>query len=260
VNAQTNALRYNASNGCGITGSTANGNTISCAESRARISKLQIAATGTDGRAINMSGVTQFYDDLICEGRYTGTAATVGIITFNNAGTTTLRNSLIIQRATGADHIIGAGTGVANCYNCTIVAPDDLATAPASIFLSGTPAVITVQNCGLFAGDSTKAIKAGTGTYNFTTCHSDISGTTGVTQVTYGNQFQNVNDATRDFRLKSGANMIDSGTTDSTNAANDIVGTARPSGVSYDTGCWEFIATQSVVPILYMHKTQQMVG
>jgi hypothetical protein len=98
-----------------------------------------------------------------------------------------------------------------------------------------------VQNCGLFAGDSTKAIKAGSATFNFTTCYSDISGTAGVTQTTYGNEFQNVNDATRDFRLKTGAAQINTGTTDATNAAIDIAKTNRPSGAAYDVGAWELV-------------------
>jgi hypothetical protein len=122
-----------------------------------------------------------------------------------------------------------------------MLAPDDLATAPTSIFLSGASGTVTVQNCGLFAGDSTKAIKAGSATFNFTTCYSDISGTSGVTQTTYANEFQNVNDATRDFRLKTGAAQIDTGTTDTTNAAIDIAKTNRPSGAAYDVGAWEFV-------------------
>lgn len=35
---------------------------------------------------------------------------------------------------------------------------------------------------------------------------------------------------------------MDVGTTDATNAANDIAGTARPSGSSYDVGAWEYVS------------------
>ena len=98
-----------------------------------------------------------------------------------------------------------------------------------------------MQNCSLFAGDSTKAITAGSATFNFTTCASDISGTAGVTQVTYNREFQDVNDATRDFKLRPGAAQISAGTIDSINASTDIVGTTRPKGPSYDIGAWEFI-------------------
>ncbi len=170
-----------------------------------------------------------------------------------------LRNSVVIQRASGADHIVATGTGTSNFYNCTLVASDDHAAAPTSVFLSGASGTVTVQNCGLFAGDSTKAIKAGSATFNFTTCYSDISGTAGVTQTTYGNEFQNVNDATRDVRLVTGAAQKDTGTTDVTNAAIDIAGTARPSGAAYDVGAWEFVqasanATARLIPGLRLPR------
>ena len=49
--------------------------------------------------------------------------------------------------------------------------------------------------------------------------------------------------ALRDFRLKTGAAQINTGTTDATNAANDIVGTARPYAGIYDVGAWELVYT-----------------
>ena len=235
---QTNALRYNAANGCGLTSSGSNIYVVQAAELNSRVSKLQIAATGSGARAL--SGNTDpgsICEYLICEGRYTDVAAVVGVI----AQIYTMRNCLIVQRATGADHIIGTGTTTMFFYNCTIVAPDDLAAAPTSVFLSGASGTVTVQNCALFAGDSTKAIKAGSATFNFTTCYADIAGTDGVTQTPYGSEFQNVNDATRDFRLNAGAAQVDTGTTDATNGSTDIAGTARPQRAAYDVGCWELV-------------------
>ena len=240
ANVQTNALHYNTANGVAITQSGINNETITTSEGAVRLSGLQIAATGTGGRAFtDTAGGVGTYDFNIFEGTYVGTSATLGVISTTN--TKTVRNCLVIQRATAADHIVGTGTSSTAYTNCTFVAPDDLATAPTSIFLSGASGSVTAKNCSMFAGDSTKAIKAGSATFTFTTCYSDISGTTGVTQTTYGNEFQNVNDATRDFRLVTGAAGKDTGTTDSTNAANDIAGTARPSGSAYDVGCWEFV-------------------
>ena len=244
ANIQSSALRYNAANGCGFR-STGNALTVlQATENFCRVSSLQIAGTGTDARA-TASSDTGLFDFLIAEGTYTGVSSTLGTVIAANNGSS-YRNCLIVLRATGADHIVATGAASPNFYNCTFVAPDDLATAPTNIFLSGASGTVTVQNCGLFAGDSTKAIKAGSATYNFTTCYSDISGTGGVTQTTYANEFQNVNDATRDFRIKTGASQIDTGTTDATNAATDIAGTARPSGAAYDVGAWELVVTLPV--------------
>jgi hypothetical protein len=245
ANRLTNALRYNASNGAAIKSTNNATTTILVSEANFRISKLQVAATGTDSFALG-GNFGHTIDQCIFEGTYVSTAASGGVV-YSNSSSPVIKNSLIILRTTGADHIIGTGTSSPSFYNITVVAPDDLATAPTRIILSGASGTVLCQNCGLFAGDSTKAIFAGSATPTFTTGYSDISGTTGVTQTTYSSEFQDVNDATRDFRLKTGAAQIDTGTTDATNAAADIVATTRPQGAAYDVGVWEFIAAAAGV-------------
>lgn len=242
ANKLTNALRYNASNGAAIRGTSNTTDTVTSNETDFRISKLQISATGTNAQGLTYGGAArQRASQIIVEGTYTGTGNTAGIFA-PNSQSFVATNVIAIQRATGADHIVGVAGKDGSFYGCTFVASDDLATAPVKIFLSTSGGTLTVQNCGLFAGDSTKALVAGTSTFNFTTCYSDISGTAGVTQCTYSSEFQNVNDATRDFRIKAGAAQINTGTTDSTNTPADIVGTSRPQGSAYDVGAWEYQA------------------
>lgn len=238
ANSQTNALQYNASNGAAIRGTSTSQLTVACIETSARINKLQITATGTGGEGLSASAASVIVDKCIIEGKYAGAGSSSGILRAN--ASSSISNSLVVQRTSSADHIVSTSTSSPKFYNCTFCASDDHATAPIAIFLSGASGAPTTQNCGMFAGDSTKAISAGSATFTHTTGYSDISGTSGVTQATYTSEFKNVNDATRDFRLKAGAAQIDTGTTDSTNAANDIVGTARPEGSAYDVGCWEF--------------------
>jgi hypothetical protein len=245
-NVQTNALRYNAANGCGFLGTSDDTHTVTMSETSTRLSNIQMTATGTNGRTISTSGSTDVQmNNLIIEGVYTGTLSSVGSVALTGTNPT-IANSVIIQRATGSDHIVATGTTSGSLYNCTIVAPDDLAAAPTRIFLSSVSGTVTVQNCGLFAGDSTKALSQGSATFNYTTCYTDTaSPPAGVTQTTYSSEFQDVNDATRDFRLVTGAAQKDTGTTDTTNAAIDIAGTARPSGAAYDVGAWEFVQDAS---------------
>lgn len=240
ANVLTNPLRYDATVGSAIRTSQVGGTAAILTEDYARINKLQVKGVSSQGLACRFSNVGNIGEFLICEGLYTNTLATLGVFAFNNSVTSTLKNSVVILKASSANHIIATSTASPSIYNCTFVASDDLATAPVSVFLSGASGTVTVQNCSLFAGDSTKAIKAGSATFTFTTCYSDISGTTGVTQATYANEFVDVNNATADFRLKSGAAEIDTGTTDSTNAPTDIIGTLRPQGAAYDVGCWEY--------------------
>ena len=252
ANKLTNALRYNSANGAAIKGTSANTQTVVIGETGARVTDLQIAATGSGGFALSFAaGSAPFLvDQCILEGTYAATADNRGVF-YSVSQSPTVSNTAIIQKASAADHIIGTGTGSPKFYNCTIAAADDLATAPTSVFLSGASGTVTVQNCGMFAGDSTKAIKAGSATFNFTTCYSDISGTSGVTQATYSSEFENINDATLDLRLKTGAAQIDTGTTDATNAPVDIVGTARAQGSAYDVGAWELIAASGIaIPVI----------
>ena len=243
ANAQTNALRYNASNGCGIVNTGTSGVAVSVAETGARLSKLQIANSFSDGRALLIAISVGFFDYLIMEA---ASSVSTGVTAMTSD--CSIRNSLVVQRRSAAATIINTGIGSPKFYNCTFVAPDDLATAPTAVITSGASGTVTIQNCGLFAGDSTKAITSGAATFNFTTCYSDISGTAGVTQCTYVNEFENVNNATRDYRLKIGAAELDTGTTDATNAAFDIVGTSRPQGSAYDVGCWELVPAAPFLP------------
>jgi len=240
--AQTNPLRADPAVGACLTCTPASGNAVLSTGTGVRLSNLQIRATGSNGRSMSFQGLSGLLENCILEGRRTTVATTDASFLFGNGTSGTLRNCVIIQRVTGADHIIASQTASITLANCTIVAPDDFAAAPTSIFVTGLSGTMTLQNCALFAGDSTKAIVTSSGsTYNFTTCASDISGTAGVTQVTYATEFKDVTDATSDFKLRPGASQINAGTIDTTNAATDIVGTARPKGPSYDIGAWEFI-------------------
>lgn len=175
ANAQTNALAYNASNGCGIKGTSNNTNTITQGEAFSLVTKMQCSATGSGGRGLDLQNAGTSADKCIVEGKYTATSVSLGCLIYTASSVGAVSNTLIIQRATGADHIVGTGTGSPRFFNCTFAAPDDLATAPTSCFLSGASGTVTLQNCCYFLGDSTKAISAGSATYNHTTCESDSS-------------------------------------------------------------------------------------
>lgn len=243
ANVQTNALRYNASNGAALQATGAATTAVSLGGSQfARISNLQVSATGSNAMGLNLATTSVLAEFCLVEGTYT-TSGTGGAALALRGFSNTARNCVAIQRATAADHIVCFGTGT-GCLmvNCTVVAADDLATAPLFAIATAASGSMTVRNCGLFAGDTGSGVQTGTVVPTYTTNYTDTNTPpAGVTQVTYANEFQDVNDATRDFRLKSAASQIDSGTTDATNAAIDIAGTARPNGAAYDVGAWEFV-------------------
>ena len=235
---QTNELRANASNGALVTQS-GNTDTIAASENNFHMSGLQIEntnATGTFARTFRNSGGTGFVSAFcILEG-----IPASGIEVYR-AISDVIHDCLMVQRKSSGGVVFGqANGGTPTLYNCTLVSPADLTDSAAGILTAATGSV-ALQNCGIFGFT---ALHSGTVTPTYTTCHSDLTGT-GIVQVTYANQFENVNDATRDYRLKTGADMIGNGsnsTTDTTNAPIDIAKTNRPSGTAYDTGCWEFVA------------------
>jgi hypothetical protein len=233
ANVQTNALRYNESNGCAIKGAVYLGYVIECTENYARFSGLQISAGNADSGAITHSGSNALIENSIAEGGRNGGALVI------SGASAMCRNTLIVgRRASAAVIANGGGSGATtNFVNCTIATPSDVTANTNGI--SSAYGACNVKNCAIFGATN---VKNGNSTFTFTNCMTDATGTTGVTGgKTYANQFQNTADATRDFRAKTGADLVDAGTTDSTNAANDIAGTARPSGSSYDIGAWELV-------------------
>ena len=235
---QTNALRANASNGALLTGDI---NTIilTINETFSRLDSLQI--TNTRSGSDNFSAAVRFTAVNIVEFNIFEASTTQTRVATMTVGT--FRNCLFVNRGSACPtNVICNNFGTPTFWNCTFVASDDLATAPANAITTSANGTVTFQNCGFFGY---AALKTGTVNPTYTTCHGDnASPPTGVTQVTYADQFENINDATRDFRLKTGADMIDGGTTDTTNAAIDIAGTSRPQGAAYDTGCWEFVSAE----------------
>lgn len=234
---QTNALRYNASNGAGIRSTYAWSAPVAVNESYFRISKMQISAT--TAVAFNGGATT----GLVMDKCIVENSATVNE-PLKTYGVCTVKNSLMVQRSTSTCAVLSNGT---NAYNCTFVRTG---SSTSNIF-TGSYGTSTLQNCAFFGGATTLA--SGSSTRTYTTCYTDTaSPPSGCTTVAYdtstGSGFQNITDATRDFRIKTGSALIDSGTIETTHAANDIAGTARPSGLAYDVGCWELVVSSTIRP------------
>lgn len=247
VNVQTNALRYNASNGAAVK-CTGNTTAITCSEANFHMSKLQVAGIPAAGEAAAYDGVGagvtgQIIDFCIFEAPKTaGSGASVLVAGLYGSGNK-FRNCLVVQRASAADAIVVVSNGAA-AYNCTFACANDIATAP-TVAIVGSYSTAQITNCLILLGDVSKAVAGGSTTFTFTTCYTDSTSSppTGCPSITATSEVQDTaTDATRDYRLKTGATSINNGTTDSTNSPIDIAGTARPSGAAYDVGCWEFVS------------------
>lgn len=241
ANVQTNALRYNTANGCSIATSAAYTTAINAAEANTRYSNLQITGNATNGSfGFSGAGTNQRMDSCIA----IGATNNINNAVFGGGSMTgTFTNLLIYSNFTSGTSSNLVQTATSTFVNCTLAVPNDKTVGTNGFFASyGTT---TIKNCAVFG--VTNPLRIGTGSaYSTTTSYSN-NAATGFTVVTYdtstGSGFQNITLATLDLRIKSGSAMLDVGTTDATNAAIDIAGTARPQGSAYDVGCWELVST-----------------
>ena len=239
---QTNALRYNASNGCAIDFATNYAIAIfNNTQDFTRISNLQVQATAANGTALQVSASTGVdINFCICEGLID--AGPVALTASGGAEGGKIRNSLVVQRKSAATHIAALKDFAA--YNVTFAVPSDKTAATFGI--DNRYFNVTMKNCAVFGG--TTVIRGGTPTIT-TSYTSMTSPPAGWTNATYDTtQFADITDATRDYKIPANTSAFyDTGTTDSTNAATDIAGTSRPQGSAYDVGCWELVVSAAVV-------------
>lgn len=220
-------------------GSYTTGRTVIVDTNYTRISKLELIASGNAATlqcTAATSPPTFDLDRCLIEG-------SSGAPVVNLFGTGhVIRNTLVVQRGSAKASVVSIGSG-ASAYNCTLVALSSVTAA--TTVIAASYGLNAVKNCALFGGTN---VKTGSSTTTFTTCYTDVaSPPSGCTTVTYAGQFVNTAGSTRDFTLASGSALKDVGTTDATNAALDIFGTARPQGSAYDVGCFELLAASGVV-------------
>lgn len=251
---QSNALRVNSANGATITSNASYALLMNIGEEFFRIEGLQLESTGavTGGfDATSIAGTfTLDMDGCIVE--VIRLAAPCVAVAGSGCR---VRNSLLVHRGSGATVIAEFHSGASGYNNTYAVPSDKTAAANAIVGTYGSP---VQSNCAFYG---CTAVKTGGNTPTYTTCYSSVgSPPSGVTTAAYNTtQFVNITDATRDYRIPTGSALKDTGTTDSTNAANDIARTARPSGPAYDVGCWEFVTAASgiAIPVLTYQYRQR---
>ncbi len=254
ANVQTNALRWNSSNGASIEMTASYDTTITSSNAHFKISKLQVrnSSTGNSAAALICSGTGPVeIDGCILEVQ----SANSGVASMDiSSGAVTLTNSLFVDRVGGKSYIVNLGP-IVTAVNCTFAVPSDKTAATNAIRVN-YPSSVLFKNCAFFGATNVIVNQAGAAPLatTLTTCYGDdASPPTGVTTAAYntstGSGFNGITDAARDYSLKSTSALLDVGTTDSTNAATDIAGTARPSGSAYDIGAWEYVVAGGPVTL-----------
>lgn len=120
-------------------------------------------------------------------------------------------------------------------HNCTIVRPSDLSTGGTAMThtIYSSPPGPLAKNCAVFGafttmfGGTLGSYQAGTGYNASSVASGSMPGTNNQASLTFGDQFENTADSTRDWRPKSG-NSLGNGARDQTNTNDlDIIGFAR---------------------------------
>lgn len=238
ANKATNALRYNASNGAAIRKTSNYSGAVDCSVAYTQIIGLQIRADGGSSRVLDLQGTGGLVEFCILEGQ----SVNNGIFNQYGGGSDGIcRNTVVIGLSTGSINCLVNFRGGTSAYNCTFV---HAAGTISSTLIQPQYGGSTIYNCLLFAN----AGIVNSTSHTYTTCLTNQSSPpTGCTNTAFatgsGVQFENITSGTHDFRIKTGSSAKDAGTTNSTHAANDIIGTSRPQGSAYDVGCWEFASS-----------------
>jgi len=239
ANVETNALRYNSSNGAAITSAHYANPVVHLNEASARMTGLQVRNTngGAASRAIQVGDNSVRINGVIAE---TAGSTGFGVILQDGGDGFVLTNSLLVMRGASANRILAVSFSP-TIVNCTLVVPSGVAAATDGIGIA-YPTSAVVRNTAVFGVAN---IGPTTGT-TYTTCFTDESTSlpSGVTTTAYatgsGAQFENISDGTHDYRIKTGSSLRNAGTTDATFGTPSINNQTRPQGASYDVGSWEF--------------------
>lgn len=249
ANVQTNALRYNQANGVGIlSNNTTRTAVISISAQYTLIENLQVKTTasgyaGSWPVSVGAANVTLKN----CVFEDTDTAYGGFVISAGQQSGFLMINCLVKGHAQSNNSEANgiAGFKFGEIINCTVVLTGTISAGKGLLGGNYDSGMGTATNVAVFGFNTFRSGTLGT----FVNCMTDLaSAPAGVaTSKTYSSQFENVSNGTHDYRVKSGADLIDAGTTDS-RASPDIAGTARPSGSAYDIGCWELVAAASAPP------------
>lgn len=233
ANAQTNPLHYNQYAGVAIGAATGSDAVIKTSVNYVKFKNLQIKQyTASGGPSVEITGGSAngcVVENCIIETMWTNT---------NLSGATIINSAIINKDISGTR--IGEAWYASAFYNCTIINPSNFSSR--TRFFREYSVKPTFQNCAFYGASAITDNAAGGPT--FTTCYTDIaSPPSGCTTAAYNStQFNNT---TSDWKITSGSALKNTGTTDSTNAPTDIVGTSRPQGAAYDVGAWEYITAAS---------------
>lgn len=259
----TNGIGYNQSNGVGIRSTTSYFIMLKPIN-YLTISKIQFSnqGSGNDNRCVDGSTVST------STGGFQVSQCLLEVTTANGSGCWPLGilgggsafNTFLICGGTTSTGVRAQyfSSGAVVLANVIIARTSNNTATGTAIVTSGAGAPVLI-NTGIFNFSSISSGTTPTGSNNATDLSSMGFGTSNQVSLPYANQFVTTTLSSRNFRTKTGANLIDNGATDTTDipAAIDIFGTSRPQGSAWDIGAHELITS---APVTLFSATLAMMG
>src|SRR5215467_13441494 len=231
-------LQYDATQGAAVTSSTGYIRPlISAPQAGLTIDGLQFRTTTSNSTTVVLdSGATIKNCIIDCACAVGGSSPPRLALSVSNSASKAINCLIVARHATdGSGVFVDYGPLV---LNCTAVKPSSVGASGTGFIEGGGTSVNIVRNCASF-NFTTAFTSTGWESSSNYNCAGDTTapGANSQQSKTYANQFQ---DTTQDWRLKTGADCIDHGNTDATNAPNDIIGTVRGATTLGDIGAWEY--------------------
>ena len=247
ANKATNALRYNQSNGVGITGSLSTEIiTVASTSPYIRLSKLQIE--NTNRRSIEFIGVFCTADNCIFAAEYNHSVLSI------NGQDAAITNSVLYgTNATSLSHIITiAYQSRFDLTNCTLYSETTATNGVRKQTGAGTP---PINGCNIFnVINPLDATRTWSGDYNATDSATiNLASLNNLVSLVTTDQFEGVTLGAQDFRVKAGADIIDAAIPFAATNDLDIVFQAR-SLTTPTIGAWEFQGA-GTTPVNSSHAT-----
>lgn len=214
---------------------------------------------GNDTRVIEAATFSSTFglviDKCLCISDNTFQAYASGAIRAGGQGDVLITNSVIVANQNSINAVKLSYANSVVIVNCTIVCPANVGTSATTAFADvSSNAQLHIYNTAVFGFSSWTGAGGSFVGSNNATDNASIPGTDSASlkSQTYSSCFVNPTFsggvAAADFKISSSSPLKDAGADKHATygqVANDIFGTARPAGASYDIGAYEYVSAGS---------------